>query len=50
MTDVAKKIRNNFLKMKESVVKLMSIDEFTRILPAGKSHVVESRLGDTSID
>jgi len=48
MTDAAKKIRNEFLKMKESVVKTMSIDEFTRILPAGKSHVVESRLGDAS--
>ena len=34
--------------MKESVVKTMSIDEFTRILPAGKSHVVESSLGDAS--
>jgi len=48
MTDTAKKIRNDFLKMKESVVKTMSIDEFTRILPAGKSHVVESSLGDAS--
>ena len=48
MTDAAKKIRNEFLKMKESVVKTMSIDEFTRILPAGKSHVVESSLGDVS--
>jgi len=50
MTDTAKKIRNDFLKMKENIVKLMSIDEFTRILPAGKSHVAESSLGDTSVD
>ncbi len=48
ITDAAKKIRNEFLKMKESVVKTMSIDDFTRILPAGQSHVVESSLGDTS--
>ena len=48
MTDAAKKIRNEFLKMKESVVKTMSIDDFTRILPAGKSHVVKSSLGDAS--
>jgi len=48
MTDAAKKIRNEFLKMKESVVKIMSIDDFTRILPAGQSHVVESNLGDAS--
>jgi len=36
------------LKMKESVVKTMSIDDFTRIIPAGQSHVVESSLGDTA--
>ena len=48
MTDAAKKIRNEFLKMKESVVKTMNIDDFTRILPAGQSHVVESSLGDAS--
>ena len=50
MTDVAKKIRREFLGMKEDIVKLMSIDEFTRILPAGKSYVVESSLGKVSID
>jgi len=36
--------------MKEDIVKLMSIDEFTRILPAGKSHVVESSIGKVSIE
>ncbi len=50
MTDTAKKIRNEFLKMKEDVIKLISIDEFTRILPAGKSHVVESGLGGSSVE
>jgi len=48
MTDAAKKIRNEFLKMKESIVKTLSIDDFTRILPAGQSHVIESSLGDTA--
>ena len=50
MTDAAKKIKTEFLKIKENIVKSMSIDEFTRILPAGKSHIVESGLGDFPVE
>ena len=46
MVDTAKKIKLEFIKMKEDVVKSLSIDEFVRVLPAGESHVLESGLGE----
>jgi hypothetical protein len=46
MVDSAKKIKLEFIKMKEDVVKSLSIDEFVRVLPAGESHVLESGLGE----
>ena len=46
MVDVAKKIKSEFVKMKESIVKPLSIDDFVRVLPAGDSHIVESGLGE----
>ena len=46
MVNVAKKIKLEFNKMKEGIVKSLSLDEFVRVLPAGKSHVVESGLGE----
>ena len=47
-SDVAKKIRTEFIKMKGEIVKNISIDEFVRVLPAGSSHVIESSLGNAS--
>ena len=47
MVEVAKKVKLEFLKFKEkeSVVKAISMDDFTRVIPAGESHVVESGIG-----
>ena len=47
-TDVAKKIKTEFWKMKGDVVKYISLDEFVRILPAGESHVIEFGMKDDS--
>jgi predicted ribosome quality control (RQC) complex YloA/Tae2 family protein len=46
MVDIAKKIKLEFIKMKEDAVKSLSIDEFVRVLPAGESHILESGLGE----
>ena len=43
-SDVAKKIRTEFIKMKGEIIKNISLDEFVRVLPAGESHVIESGL------
>lgn len=47
MTELAKKIRVEFLKLAENqdVVKAFNIDDFIRALPAGDSHIVESGTG-----
>ena len=47
MTEVAKKIKLEFLKFKEKedAIKAISIDDFVRVLPAGESHIVESGTG-----
>lgn len=47
MTDLAKKIRLEFLKLAENqdIVKAFNIDDFIRALPAGDSHIVESGMG-----
>ena len=47
MTEFAKKIRLEFLKLAENedIVKAFTIDDFTRALPAGDSHIVESGIG-----
>jgi len=41
MVDVAKKIRTEFAQRFEDIVRRIDIDEFVRVLPAGKSKVVE---------
>ena len=46
MVDSAKQIRIEFLKIHEEIVKKISIDEFVRILPAGKSKVTEISAGE----
>jgi len=45
---VAKKIKLEFMKMKEEIVKPISIDEFVRCLPAGTSHITDVGFGDAS--
>ena len=51
MTELAKKIKLEFLKFKEkeNVAKAISIDDFIRVLPAGESHIVESGIGQAYI-
>ncbi|MCY4491199.1 MAG: ribosome rescue protein RqcH [Thaumarchaeota archaeon] len=49
MADVAKKIRLEFLKLKEDITKKISIDEFVRALPAGQSQISDVGLGDVHI-
>ena len=48
LTDIAKKIKSEFGKLKGEIVKNISLDEFVRVLPAGESHVTESGIGDAS--
>lgn len=50
MTDVGKKIKSKFLELNEEIVKSISIDDFIRVLPAGKSHVMESGIGEQASD
>ena len=47
MTELAKKIRLEFLKMAENqdVIKAFTIDDFIRALPAGDAHIVETGEG-----
>ena len=45
---VAKKIKLEFMKMKEEIAKPISIDEFVRCLPAGTSHITDVGFGDAS--
>ena len=48
MADLAKKVKLEFMKFKEKeeIVKAISMDDFTRILPAGDSHIVEAGEGE----
>ena len=46
MVDAAKKIRIEFLKMHEEITRKISIDDFVRVLPAGKSQIKEIGVGD----
>ncbi|EGG41591.1 hypothetical protein Nlim_1602 [Candidatus Nitrosarchaeum limnium SFB1] len=48
MVDAAKKIRLEFLKLEEDIVKKISIDDFVRALPAGASQITEVGLGNAS--
>ncbi|HET8720338.1 MAG TPA: ribosome rescue protein RqcH [Candidatus Nitrosotenuis sp.] len=41
MTDVAKKIRLEFIKLDEDLTKQFTIDDFVRVLPAGTSHITD---------
>ncbi len=46
MADAAKKIRIEFVKLEEEITKNISIDDFVRVLPAGKSQIKEVNHGD----
>ncbi|MBL7002208.1 MAG: NFACT family protein [Nitrosopumilus sp.] len=47
MVDAAKKIRVEFLKLYEDITRKISIDDFVRVLPAGKSQIKEVGIGDS---
>ncbi len=49
MVEAAKKIKNEFTKLGEDVAKNISIDDFVRVLPAGKSQVKEIKHGNFSL-
>ena len=48
MVDVAKKIKLEFSKLEEEIVKQISIDDFVRALPAGQSQIKEVGYGDAN--
>ena len=48
MVEAAKRIRIEFLKIEEEITKKISIDEFVRALPAGKSQIKEVNVGDSN--
>ena len=50
MADNAKKIRIEFLKIYEEITKKISIDDFVRVLPAGKSQIKEVSVGDMQLE
>ncbi|MEM3064203.1 MAG: ribosome rescue protein RqcH [Candidatus Nitrosotenuis sp.] len=41
MTETAKRLRVEFIKLSEDVAKQFSIDDFVRVLPAGQSRITE---------
>ena len=41
MVEVAKKIRLNFISSNEEIAKSFSVDDYVRVMPAGKSRMVE---------
>ena len=43
------KIRLEFLKIHEEITKKISIDEFVRVMPAGKSQVKDVNSGEADI-
>ena len=45
MVNIAKKIKTEFIKLKGDIIKSLSVDDFVRVIPAGKSHISESGLG-----
>ena len=49
MVDAAKKIRLEFSKIHEEITKKISIDEFVRVMPAGKSQVKDVNRGEADI-
>ena len=50
MVETAKKIRIEFLKLDENITKDITIDDFVRVLPAGKSQIIEVKKGDKELE
>ena len=48
MVEIAKKIKLEFSKLEEEITKKISIDDFVRALPAGKSQIKEISFGDAT--
>lgn len=48
MTECAKRLRVEFIKLQEDIAKQFTIDDFVRALPAGESHITES--GNTKVE
>jgi predicted ribosome quality control (RQC) complex YloA/Tae2 family protein len=48
MTETAKRLRVEFIKLSEDVAKQFSIDDFVRVLPAGESRITD--LGLTKVE
>ncbi|MBT8251474.1 MAG: NFACT family protein [Nitrosopumilus sp.] len=46
MVDTAKKIRIEFSKLEEQIAKTIPIDDYVRVLPAGKSQIIKVEYGD----
>lgn len=49
MVDAAKKIKIEFSKIHEEITKKISIDEFVRVMPAGKSQVKDVSRGEADM-
>jgi len=49
MVDAAKKIRIEFSKIHEEITKKISIDDFVRVMPAGKSQIKEVEVGNAEM-
>ncbi|PJC50641.1 MAG: hypothetical protein CO032_03755, partial [Nitrosopumilales archaeon CG_4_9_14_0_2_um_filter_34_16] len=46
MVETAKKIRIEFSKLEEQIAKNIPIDDYVRVLPAGKSQIIKVEYGD----
>jgi len=49
MVEAAKKIRIEFSKIHEEITKKISIDDFVRVMPAGKSQIKEVEVGNAEM-
>lgn len=50
LVDAAKKIRIEFAKLHNDITQKINLDDFVRVLPAGKSQIKEVNTGDLQID
>jgi predicted ribosome quality control (RQC) complex YloA/Tae2 family protein len=50
MVETAKKIRMEFSKIHEAITKKINIDDFVRVMPAGKSQIKEVGIGDAQMN
>ncbi len=48
MTETAKRLRIEFIRLQEDIAKQFDIDDFVRALPAGESHITET--GNTKVE